>query len=338
MADNARLREAIAKAKAGRELSARDLFVGIVRDDPDNKLAWLWLMGLLDDTNDLIIACEAVLRIDPLDKRVASRLKKIRRAEKENKKREEDVILGKIDILLAQGNIELALTRLRRITRENRNSETAWILLAKHTTNLVEKERALARIYALDSENKEKESALRRVRYFCKNPLELAVSYEEVGQIDEAIKVYEGLTTKARGRSEWDRLIREINRLEGLKNEKIVYISSKLTIARLSLGAPLLFLSLIVIQMGYDFRYASFLMGVEFLMVVLGAFLAAVAVVGSEHRIWHGLGSPDGRGTIRWRRLVGAAGITIMVLPFILFSLEAYARWVTVIAYIGFDY
>ncbi len=60
-----RLQEAIAKAKLGHELSARDLFIDIVRDDPKNKLAWLWLIGLLDDREDLIIACESVLNIDP---------------------------------------------------------------------------------------------------------------------------------------------------------------------------------------------------------------------------------------------------------------------------------
>ena len=35
-----RLREAIAKAKLGHELSARELFVDIFRDEPENKLAY----------------------------------------------------------------------------------------------------------------------------------------------------------------------------------------------------------------------------------------------------------------------------------------------------------
>ena len=67
MSRTGRLQIAIAQAKAGRELGARDMFLDIVRDEPDNKVAWLWLVGLLDDTSDLIVACENILRIDPDD-------------------------------------------------------------------------------------------------------------------------------------------------------------------------------------------------------------------------------------------------------------------------------
>lgn len=74
MSDKDRIKFAIAKAKSGHELAARDLFLDIVNDDPENKLAWLWLVGLLDDTDDLINACEHILRLDPADERVRRRL------------------------------------------------------------------------------------------------------------------------------------------------------------------------------------------------------------------------------------------------------------------------
>ncbi|MBT3321430.1 MAG: hypothetical protein HN392_04005 [Anaerolineae bacterium] len=330
-----RVREAIEKAKLGHELSARALFIEIVKENRDNKLAWLWLIGLLDDPKDLIIACEAVLRLDPSEKKVASRLKELRRLEKKNRKEDTNIALSKIDMLLAQGNIELALTRLRKLLQENDQAEDAWFLLVKHTPNIEEKEQALARIYALDPKNKEKEKALRSVRFFRKNPLELAKSYEEKGQIKEAVKIYENLARKAQGRGEWDRLLREINRLEKLKKEKIVYISPRLTIARLSIGVPLLFLAMVITQIGYDFQHFTFLMGVEFLMVIFGSFLAAVAAVSSEHRIWQELGNVAGRGSIRLRMVLVTTGTTIMLLPFILLGLEAYTRWPTVFEYLN---
>ncbi len=330
MDGNKRLREAIEKAKLGHELSARELFIDIVKEDRDNKLAWLWLIGLLDEPQDLIIACEAVLRLDPSEKKVEFRLKELRRAEKIKKKQDLDISLAKVDMFLKQGKKELALIHLRRILQGNEQVEDAWSLLEKYTWDIAEKEQALARIYALDPKNKEKEKALRSMRYFRKNPLELAKSYEEKGQTKEAIKIYEKLAAQAQGRSEWDRLFREINRLEKLMEEKIVYISPSLTIARLSFGVPLLFLSMVITQIGYDFQYFTFLMGVEFLMVILGSFLAAVAAVSSEHRIWKELGSATGRGSVRFRVVLGAIGATIMFLPFIFLGLEAYARWPTV--------
>ena len=338
MSRDERLQIAISNAKAGHELSARDLFIEIVKDDPKNKLAWLWLIGHLDDRGDLIIACEQVLQIDPGEKRVRFRLEELRREEALEKERQEKTALAKIDHLLRQGNKELALTRLRRIVQENRDAEAAWILLAKHSPDLDEQVQALARVQALDPENEEKRAALRRVRYFQSNPLELAASYEERGEIDEAIAIYEQLTVNAKRRSEWDRIFREIYRLEALKEEKIVHISPALTVARLTAGLPLLFFSIVIIQIGYDFRYFTPLMGIDLLLVVLGAFLMAVASVRSEHRLWAKLGSAAGRGSRKLRLLIGATGFMITLLPFALLGIEAYVRWTTVFEYLGYDF
>jgi tetratricopeptide (TPR) repeat protein len=328
VANEKRMQEAIKKAKLGQELSARELFIDIVQEDPNNKLAWLWLIGLLDDRGDLILACEEVLRIDPTETRARTRLGELRRTEKVEKERKENAALAKVDALLSDGNIELALKRLRKITRENNRSEAAWGLLAKYTSDLAEKEQALSRLSALDPTNEEKKETLSRARYYRANPLELALSYEEHGETEKAIKVYEGLSAKAKGRSEWDRLFREINRLEGMKVEAIVHISPKVTIARLSVGPPILFLSMLIIQTGYDLRYFTLLMGVEFLIVIVGAFLVALSAAGSEHRVWKKLGSRGGRGSKRLRMLVGAAGLTMMLLSFTLLGIEAYVRWI----------
>ncbi len=322
------MQEAIRKAKLGQELSARELFIDILQEDPDNKLAWLWLIGLLDDRGDLMFACEEVLRIDSTETRVRDRLEELRRAEKVESERKENAALTKVDELLSEGNIELALKRLRKIIKENNGSESAWVLLAKYTSDLAEKEQALARLSAFDPTNKEKKEALSRARYYRANPLELALSYEEHGEFEKAIKVYEGLSAKANGRGEWDRLFREINRLEGMKTEAIVHISPKVTIARLSIGPPVLFLLMLIIQTGYDLRYFTLWMGVEFLVVIVGAFLMALSAAGSKHRIWKRLGSRGGRGSKKLRIFVGAAGLTMMLLSFTLLGIEAYVRWI----------
>ena len=338
MSRDERLQIAIAKAKSGHELSARDLFIDIVEDDPENKLAWLWLIGLLDDRGDLIIACEQVLEIDPTEERVRLRLEKFRQEEVVEKECQEKAALSKVDSLLRHGNTKLALSRLRKIVQENHDAEVAWSLLAKHSPDFDEQVEALTRIQALDPANEEKRAALYRARYFQTNPLELAASHEERGEIDEAIALYERLTIKAQGRKEWDRLFREIHRLKALQQEKIVHISPALTVGRLMAGPPLLFFSMVIIQIGYDPNYFTLLMAAEFLLVILGAFLAAVASAGSEHFLWKRLGNAAGRGSKRLRILVGAAGVTILLLPFALLGIEAYMRWMTVFDYLGYDF
>jgi hypothetical protein len=52
------LQRAITTARAGRELMAREMFLEIVKSEPHNELAWLWLVGLLDERDERIYACE----------------------------------------------------------------------------------------------------------------------------------------------------------------------------------------------------------------------------------------------------------------------------------------
>ena len=66
------LKQAIAKAKAGKRTKARDLFMAILEEDEENELAWLWLSSLVDDVEDKIIALENALTINP-DNKVAQK-------------------------------------------------------------------------------------------------------------------------------------------------------------------------------------------------------------------------------------------------------------------------
>ncbi|MDX1688634.1 MAG: hypothetical protein R3248_11670 [Candidatus Promineifilaceae bacterium] len=74
-----KVRAAIALAKAGRRRQARELFLQIVEEDPRNEVAWLWLVGLVDDVEDQIIALENVLVINPDNHRARARLERVRR-------------------------------------------------------------------------------------------------------------------------------------------------------------------------------------------------------------------------------------------------------------------
>lgn len=72
-----KIRAAIALARAGRRRQARELFLQIVEKDPYNEVAWLWLVGLVDEVEDQIIALENVLVINPENHRARARLERL---------------------------------------------------------------------------------------------------------------------------------------------------------------------------------------------------------------------------------------------------------------------
>ena len=331
-----RLQDAIAQAKAGYELSARDLFLTIVRDEPDNKIAWLWLVGLLDDTDDLIIACENILRIDPADEVVRMRLDELLQFQ-----REEETVwiadrLAAAETLIAAGDVDASLMHLREILKRDSKSEHAWGLLAIHSRDFGEQVKARKALAALDPDNAENKAALDHLLYFDENPYDLAQFHEERGDLIKAIKVYEKIAKKATHRREWDRVVGEIERIEALQREKIVFVSPLISLLRLAAGPPLLFLFLLITHLGYDFSYLTLFQGLEFLTVVLGAFLLALASVGGQHMIWRRLGNVAGRATKPLRILVRVTGVVVTFTPFFLLGVEAYYRWTTVFAYLGY--
>lgn len=72
------MRSAIELARAGNKSDARDIFMRVVDDDPQNELAWMWLAGLVDSLEDKIIACENVLVINPSNAKVQAYLDKLK--------------------------------------------------------------------------------------------------------------------------------------------------------------------------------------------------------------------------------------------------------------------
>ena len=322
-----RLQVAIAKAKAGHELSARDLFVEIVRSEPDNKLAWLWLIGLLDDPDALIHACENVLRLDPDDERVRRRLNELLAKKSAQYAQQVGERMREAQRFFADEQPEYALLRLREVLEIDPKNEKAWGLIAKYSIDLDEQVHALGELAALDPKNETKRSLFERWTYYQTHPLDLAAFYEERGKWEMAIGVYKKMAAGAKDRRDWDRIVNEISRLEYIQQEKIVHVSPMLSLIRLTAGMPLLFLFLLIIHIGYNFSYFTFAMGLELLTVLGGSFLVALAAVGAEHALWRRLGNAVGRATKSLRLGVGAAGFVVMLLPFLLLSFDAFQRW-----------
>lgn len=77
MSSSARLRQAVALAREGRRVEARDMFLVLANEDPQNELVWIWLTGLVDSWEDKVIACENVLSINPANHRVRAYLSQL---------------------------------------------------------------------------------------------------------------------------------------------------------------------------------------------------------------------------------------------------------------------
>ena len=59
------LRQGIAAINEGRREEARDLLAQVVKQDPNNEMAWLWLSGVVDTDKGRRICLENVLAINP---------------------------------------------------------------------------------------------------------------------------------------------------------------------------------------------------------------------------------------------------------------------------------
>lgn len=78
------LREAITSAKAGNTTWARDCLGRVLRADPRNEVAWLWLSAVLETTDEKRFCLEKILVINPDNQRARNALRWLeQRAEEE---------------------------------------------------------------------------------------------------------------------------------------------------------------------------------------------------------------------------------------------------------------
>jgi len=325
------LRQALQAARSGRELTARDLFQDVVRIDPNNELAWMWLSGLLDPLEDRIAACERVLSINPGNRQIRAYkdgLLKEQNVARQNKLSELDEKVQQVRWYIEDAKRDEALLLLQNILREDNGHKDAWLLFADLSVNIHDKVRAYEAIVQIDPSDQTARETLKRYRYFHHNPLELAASYEEEGELDKALELYRVLATEAGDGSEFERIYKNIVRLEDVKIENVRHVRPSLTILRLSVGFPLLYLLEVLIQEGLNpIRHPAPDLWIGIPMVIFGSFLLTVAGIRSRHAIWQRwFGEPDGRGSNVTRVLVAVSGWGMVLTPHLLLMWDSFMR------------
>ena len=325
------LHKALQAARSGRELTARDLFQDVVRMDPDNEIAWMWLSGLLDPLEDRLTACERVLSINPGNQKMRAYRDKLLKEYDVIAKRkttESDDKVQQVHWFLEDGKRAEALLLLQNILREDDGQKEAWRLFADLSVSINDKVRAYEAIVRTDPSDHAAREALKRYRYFQRNPLELATHYEEEGDLDSALDLYNVLAAEAGDSSEFERIYKNIVRLEDAKIEKVRHVKPALTILRLSIGLPLLYILEVLIQEGLNpIRHPSPGLWLGIPLVVLGSFLLTVAGLRVRHVIWRRwFGEQGERGSNVMRTIVATAGWVMVLAPHLLLVWDSYLR------------
>jgi hypothetical protein len=160
------------------------------------------------------------------------------------------------------------------------------------------------------------------------HPLDLAAMYEEQGNLDRAITAYGLASMDSRLKDQWDSIYWKIVQLENLRQENIAHISPAISVARLTAGPPILYLLLMMVQVGLNpFAEPAPLLWLGILPVIMGGFMVALASIRSRHRLWFILfkdlgagGNPSARA---WMSLAGWA---LILLPHAALGLAALNR------------
>jgi len=325
------LRQALQAARKGHELTARDLFQDVVRLDPNNEVAWMWLSGLLDPLEDRIAACERVLSINPGNQHMQVYYEKLlgeRLDEPQEIIVKLDDELQEVRQFLESGKRNEAMLLLQNVLLHDSDLKESWQLFAELSVNIQDKIRAYEAILKIDPADVATQEALRQYRYFQRNPQDLAALYEEEGELDKALELYETMATETGDTSEFERLYKNITRLEDAKTENVRRVKPAFTILRLSIGLPLLYVLEMLIQAGLNpIRHPAPLLWFGIPMVALGSFLLTVASVRVRHAIWRKwFGDHQGMGSTVMRALVGAMGLVLVLTPHLLLFMDSYLR------------
>ncbi|MGZ9234632.1 MAG: tetratricopeptide repeat protein [Anaerolineales bacterium] len=325
------LQRAIQAARAGRNDEARDLLIDLVEAEPRNEMAWMWLSGLVDSLEDKIIACENVLTINPANEKVQlylTELQKRHEAPLARKKIEEaERLLNQAKAHAERNEPDAALRLARQALEKQEAYEEAWLLISRVSPDLDQQIAALEKAYQLTPSNTETVRALKQARYLKTNPMNGAARLEQMGKFDEALKVYAELASKTKNSQEFDRIYKEILRIERLQDEKIRYVAPASAIARLTLGWPVLYLSLVLIQAGLNpFAHFVFNLWMGLPLVILGGFLLSLAEVRSYHTIWRKLFDEHGDGSGFARLVTAAIGWFLVLVPHVLVVLDSLNR------------
>jgi tetratricopeptide (TPR) repeat protein len=325
------LRHAIDSARAGRTVEARDLLIQIVEKDPGNEAAWIWLSGLVDTIEDKIVACENALTINPDNEKIRTYLLKLQKEQEESRirmgMREAQELLRQSRDCAENGNLVRAVQLARQSTQKSRDYEEAWLFLADLISDVHQRISVLERAREINPSNMQTVSMLEQARQLRDDPLGVAAHYEQAGNFDEALKLYNELASRIKDSKEFDRIYRHILRIEALQKEKIQYVAPRTSIVRLAVGWPLLYFFLLLVQVGLNpFAHPALHLWLGLPIVAIGSFFLSLSEIRSKHIFWEKIFLEQGDGSSFARIVTAVTGWILVIFPYVILLMDSVNR------------
>lgn len=240
---------------------------------------------------------------------------------------EAEELLARAKTCVQNGDVSRALYFSQQAAQKYDDCEEAWLLIGKLASYVDQRIAALEKARAINPANTQTAVLLEDARRLRDDPLGAAAHYEQCGDFDEALKVYNELAARTTDSREFDRIYKHITRIESLQKEKISYVAPRSSIMRLTVGWPLLYLFLVLMQVGLNpFAHPSFILWLGLPLVVLGSFLLSISEIRSRHAFWQTIFSEEGEGSNFARLVTAAAGWLLVIFPHLFLLIDSINR------------
>jgi tetratricopeptide (TPR) repeat protein len=240
---------------------------------------------------------------------------------------EAEQLLDKAKVCAQNGDVNRALYLAQQAVQKYDGCEEAWLLIGKLSFHVDQRIHALEKVHAINPANTQTTILLEEARRLRDDPLGAAASYEQRGDFDEALRVYNELASRTKNSRDFDQIYKQIIRIESLRNEKISYVAPRTSIIRLTVGWPLLYLFLILIQVGLNpFAHPSFVLWFGLPLVAVGSFLLSITTIRSRHAFWQIIFAEEGEGSRFARLITATAGWLFVIFPHLFLLLDSMHR------------
>lgn len=245
----------------------------------------------------------------------------------QEKLKEAQDLLDKAKACDQSGDVSRALYFAQQATQKYDGHEDAWLLIGKLSSFPDQRITALEKAYAINPANAQTTILLEEARRLRNDPLGSAAYYEQRGDFDGALRVYNDLATRTTDSREFDRIYKHITRIEALQKEKINYVAPRSSIIRLTVGWPLLYVFLVLVQVGLNpFAHPSFILWLGLPLVALGSYLLSISEIRSRHAFWQTIFSEEGEGSNFARLVTAVAGWLLVVFPYLFLIIDSINR------------
>ncbi|SRR6266496_372020 len=245
----------------------------------------------------------------------------------QEKSAEAQGLLEKAKTCIQNGDAGRALYFAQQATQKYAEYEDAWLLIGKLSSYMDQRIAALEKARLINPANTQTAVLLEDVYRLRDDPLGAASHYEQSGDFEEALRIYNDLAARTKDPRAFDQIYKQITRIEGLQNEKISYVAPRSSILRLTVGWPLLYLFLVLVQVGLNpFAHPSFVLWFGLPLVALGSFLLSISEIRSRHAFWQTIFSEEGEGSNFARLVTAAAGWLLVIFPHLFLIIDSINR------------